>query len=394
MDTGQYITRVDISNQNVKKIRLRFSVIVALFLTVLHTPAITAKPKGDKSENTQKKEIEKTNENRPIRKPDDFEKTDLIKRRVLILDFTNPQKSESYGYLKSSIPDAFFDSIEKTNNFIMLPRSKGTEEAIKAAGFDPDKFDLFSEQLAVKIGKKLQADVVVIGNLIAFNTDFGVKIKIQARAVDVDTGQVMVSKSKEGMVDGTIFVMISILGDLVATDMTKALPPIPQDEMLKKLRERYPPIRITITGLSGVPLIGYNEYLKIGYGAKFSIEKSFFLPWLSNVLEAGYTTHKGIAPLVKMSGFIVQTGFTFPFESKKLYFAPRVLGGIYLGKAESLVQQGDFLVPMATVGFHFGYYINPYISILLATEYTHHFDPVMPSGSFHGSTGISFRFLK
>ena len=47
----------------------------------------------------------------------------LINRRVLIFDFVNANNSADYAYLKTNIPDAFQDSLNKTKSFELMSRS-------------------------------------------------------------------------------------------------------------------------------------------------------------------------------------------------------------------------------------------------------------------------------
>ncbi len=154
-----------------------------------------------------------------------------INRKVLVLDFVNQNKMEAADYLSASIAEAMIDPLDKTGNFQTLNRDGGQETA-KKLKIEKEKF--FSEANATEIGKNGGAEVVVIGNFVAI----GNKIQIQAKAVDVLTGRVKVSKSVNGKLDATIFDTIAQLCESMAAKMKSELPPISKREVIHLAGDR------------------------------------------------------------------------------------------------------------------------------------------------------------
>jgi|GEM_PF-6824512 len=148
-----------------------------------------------------------------------------INRKVLVLDFVNQNKTENAEYLSGSIAEAMIDPLDKTGNFQTLNRDNGQQTA---ATLKIEKEKFFNEANATEIGKAGGAEVVVIGNFIAI----GDKIQIQAKAVDVLTGRVKVSKSVNGKLDASIFDTITQLSGGMAQKMKSALPPISKREVI------------------------------------------------------------------------------------------------------------------------------------------------------------------
>lgn len=149
----------------------------------------------------------------------------MVNRKVLILDFVNQQSVKKGDYLAITIPEAYIDPLKKTGSFEVMSRHIGQREA-GMLGYD--KSQLYNENTAVAIGKKADAEVVVIGNYVIVAGS----IQIQAKAVDVLSERIKVSKSKVGKLDASIFATIKSLAEEMSAEMKQELPPIPQREIM------------------------------------------------------------------------------------------------------------------------------------------------------------------
>ncbi|MDH4263797.1 MAG: CsgG/HfaB family protein [Spirochaetia bacterium] len=159
----------------------------------------------------------------------------LVNRKVLILDFVNSKNSPDYMYLENSIPDAFLDPLDRTKSFELLSRS------IWQKMLNENKFkkeDAYREEAAIDAGKFAGADVVIIGSFAAL-TD---KMQIFAKAIELSSGRVMVSRNASAPLDNNMFDTINKLTVEMSAQMKEKLPPLPQ-KIITIEREKY----ITIT---------------------------------------------------------------------------------------------------------------------------------------------------
>lgn len=153
----------------------------------------------------------------------------MVKRKVLILDFVNKNKDDQInGYLVETIPDAIIDPLNATKSFELLPRDK-SREIMNIAGLATD--DLANETVAIDIAKKAGAQVVVLGNFLVSKSE----MIFQARAIEVASGRLAVSKSQRGRISGNMFDLISKLAKELAKDMKNELPPIPQERIVEQV---------------------------------------------------------------------------------------------------------------------------------------------------------------
>jgi len=153
----------------------------------------------------------------------------LIKRKVLILDFVNKNKDDQInGYLVETIPDAIIDPLSETKSFEIMPRDKA-RELLKIAGLTAA--DLTNEATALDIAKKSGAQVVVMGNFLVSKNE----MIFQARAIEVDSGRLAVSKSQRGRISGNMFDLIGKLAKDLSADMKNELPPIPQERIVEQV---------------------------------------------------------------------------------------------------------------------------------------------------------------
>ncbi|MDH5720670.1 MAG: hypothetical protein OEZ13_08640 [Spirochaetia bacterium] len=151
----------------------------------------------------------------------------LLNRRVVILDFVNTQKREEYNYLAVSIPDAFLDPIQKTKSFDLLNRNVWQKQ-MKENKYNPH--EAYDEDIAIKVGAKAQADVVVIGSF----SLIGNQMQMVSKAIQISSQRIMVTKTKLTGVDSNMFTAISQLADEMSSEMKKALPPLPQKVLVQE----------------------------------------------------------------------------------------------------------------------------------------------------------------
>jgi TolB-like protein len=165
-------------------------------------------------------------------------KETLINRRVLILDFVNTQKAVDFSYLENSIPDSLLSPLDKTRSFEILKRSLW-KDLVDQEKFKPA--DAYNESKAILAGKACGADVVVIGSFVALND----RIRIFARAIELSSGRIMVSRDISAPLDNYIFETISKLTDEISVEMKEKLPPLPQ-QVITVEREKYITIEKTV----------------------------------------------------------------------------------------------------------------------------------------------------
>ncbi|MDH5717936.1 MAG: hypothetical protein OEZ22_09890 [Spirochaetia bacterium] len=151
----------------------------------------------------------------------------LINRRVLILDFVNTQNREEFGYLAVSIPDAFLEPIQATKSFDLLNRNIW-QKHVKKNDYKPE--EAYDEDIAIKVGAKAEADVVVIGSF----SLIGSQMQMVSKAIQISSQRVMVTKTKLTGVDSNMFTAISQLADEMSTEMKKTLPPLPQKVLVQE----------------------------------------------------------------------------------------------------------------------------------------------------------------
>lgn len=177
---------------------------------------------------------------------------------MLILDFANLQKKESFVFLETSIADALEGPLNDTKSFVILPR--GTwNDYIQSGKFT--KADCKNEKKALSAAKMSQADVVVIGQFAVIGT----KMTIIAKALDVESGRIVVSKSKMSNTDASMFTAIENISKELAEEMKKKLPPLKQKV-----------VRGFVLEVSAAPMMAMNfgyskENFPMGMGAVLNI---------------------------------------------------------------------------------------------------------------------------
>ncbi|MDH4262912.1 MAG: CsgG/HfaB family protein [Spirochaetia bacterium] len=161
---------------------------------------------------------------------DDVKKPQLVKRRVVIFDFVNTQKAAEYSYLEDTIADAFLEPLDKTRNFEMLPRSDW-KKLTESGEFK--KEDAAREDTATRAGKKLEVDVVVIGSFAALSDH----MQIFAKAVEIPSGRIILTRTKSVPLDSYMFDSISKLAEEMSFAMKDKLPPMEQKVVTRMIHD-------------------------------------------------------------------------------------------------------------------------------------------------------------
>jgi TolB-like protein len=151
----------------------------------------------------------------------------LVNRRVLVLDFINVTNSADYSYLEGSIPESLLDPLSKTKSFEILLRTTWAKYVTEQKF---NKEDAYKEEIAIEAGKLAGADVVVIGQFIA-QTDH---IQIQAKAIEMSSGRIMVSQSTAAPLDNDMFNAIDNMTKQMANEMKNKLPPLAQKIIIEQ----------------------------------------------------------------------------------------------------------------------------------------------------------------
>ena len=144
---------------------------------------------------------------------------ETIKRKVLIIDFTNINNSTNYQYLETSIPESFSNSLEKTKNFHILNRNTWKNEV---ADGKYSKKDSFNQKVALQLARQSNADVVIIGSFVAMDD----QMQVFAKAIEVSSERPIIASTTLAPLDGNMFSAISKLTDEMSVEMNHKLPPI------------------------------------------------------------------------------------------------------------------------------------------------------------------------
>ncbi|MDH5721216.1 MAG: hypothetical protein OEZ13_11485 [Spirochaetia bacterium] len=166
----------------------------------------------------------------------------LVKRRVLILDFTNAQNNKSFAYLEVSIPDAFLDPLDKTKSFELLKRNEW-QKMVKAGQFKQE--DAYDEDIAIAAAKVAQADVVVIGMFVVS----GPQMQMFSKALEVSSGRVIVNRTNRTNVDSDMFGAIDELALGMSAEMKDKLPPVAQKVLIQERVKYVDTGKITYGGM-------------------------------------------------------------------------------------------------------------------------------------------------
>lgn len=146
----------------------------------------------------------------------------LIKRRVIILNFVNLSENEDYDYLSTAMPDSILTALVRTDNFILMHRD---DAWVVMDDYGIDTRDLLSEDNALFICEKVDADIVVMGSFtIEDNT-----LWVNSKALGLRSGQIRAIYEGTANFSGAeIFDAIDNVSSQLAANMAENIPPEPQ----------------------------------------------------------------------------------------------------------------------------------------------------------------------
>ncbi|HRP68090.1 MAG TPA: hypothetical protein PLY93_00970 [Turneriella sp.] len=337
--------------------------------------------------------------------------TDLVPRRVLVLDFVNQANDKKSDYLSVSVAEALLDPLKQTGKFYLLPRdasvgpippkrrpedgsrydspngeSLGTSSELRAGSTQKASIT-FDETEAVQIGKAADADVVVIGNFVSI----GNRVQIQTKAVDVQTGQIAVAKTVSGKLDATIFDTIQKLATTMSQEMAVKLPPLPRREIIYGVGTS----AYSATGdfIVRVPVVhGYlsgsfvwgreSKYVLFGYGAAADVSFQFLHRLIQPYFAANASFASGVTRVTTMNFFGFDAGLGYGITAPRyspaghsgqapflqgIQIRPVIGGGFQTGTIKTSYNI-DYFVPSVFVGVVGDFFIHEKFSVALALK--------------------------
>ncbi|MES0488592.1 MAG: hypothetical protein ABUK01_01275 [Leptospirales bacterium] len=278
-------------------------------------------------------------------------KKERLKRRVLILDFSNASKARGGEHLDLTIPDALIEHLQKTNDFIILRRDLAAKKAAKVMKRD-SRYDV---EKAIKVGDSANADVVVIGNYAIYNG----YIQIQAKAIDVHSGEVPVVMTVQGRTDRNIFVTIQKLTRQVASKMSKELGPIDVTELPAK-RAMY----------EQSLALNEKKQNRMLPSASIGFIGTFGLTDNAQMLEFGKGVRVAFTPTPLFNGVLnMYFEWNLWFSGDKYQNIPLMFNGIFAGTTYPVVLFPKFILsPFLLVGNYGGHVSNKSIFSIFATK--------------------------
>lgn len=192
------------------------------------------------------------------------QENEMVKRKVIILNFVNQNYIKKYDYLSQTIPDSMNTALSKTKMFTILRRDVW-KKAMQKQKIKED--ELNSEDKAIELAKLSGADVVVMGSYVVI----GDNIKINSYAIDVISGQQKVARSARGSTGVEIFDVIDTVCLGMANEMKKELPPMKQRIIIKKeVVEK----KIYVDGKKKRKMGSSNFYFQVDGGFGLPLDKN------------------------------------------------------------------------------------------------------------------------
>ncbi|MBN8222828.1 MAG: hypothetical protein J0L53_18075 [Spirochaetes bacterium] len=146
-------------------------------------------------------------------------KDNKYKRRVLLTLFVNENHDQNTEYLSATISDAFTRPLSKTGNFTVLNRDS-VERYMRTMGISIR--EIHKAENAVRLGKAVGADVVVVGRYITE----GQQVTIEAKAVDIQAGRTSVEDTAVVRTNSLMFDAINELARKMSAPMAEKMQPL------------------------------------------------------------------------------------------------------------------------------------------------------------------------
>jgi TolB-like protein len=319
------------------------------------------------------------------------------KRRVFLLPFMNERRDKNSEYLAVSIPEAFSTPLLKTNNFVILNRTSVERYAQQMGIYLTDLYDVKN---AVNVGKKVGADVVVVGKF--ESNEKG--LKINARAIDVQAEALSVEDSESTAKNTAMFDAISRLAERMSRPMAEKMkpmesaPPVAEANLPQKKQE-------AISGLSepdkgyhsnfyfglGAPLGTIAEHTGLNMGIRGSVWRNFRYKYLNPVviLEGVFATGKTVE---SMLFYYTGIGLSHAFAVRDRFsLQPLFSFGLAGGRLNSGSGSG-FFMPALEFGAVAEYELTREWRIAASTTYKYLFDKFVPGAFWQFYLGAGFRF--
>lgn len=317
----------------------------------------------------------------------------LLPRRILILDFVNQKHDTSSEFLIQSIPDAFVKPLEETKSFEILDPQKGRDLAAKMA-IHPDR--LYDIPVAAALGKKAEADIVIIGNFITIQGT----VQMQAKAVEVSSERVKVTENAVTTVSGKLFDGINTLANRMSGKMKEELPPLPEREIVRYQKTNE--LHIAAYGIYAMPLAtGFKDIYASQFGgyfqAAFSVYQMGSLVFSPAVGGSylKYASKSGVFPGFSLQSFSFLGGVDIGFNLNKsfsLHFSG--LAGIAISEMirdfdASKFQTRDMEL---RANLEARYRVWKNLTVSLMGSYSHILLVGTDFNSFQGAAGIGYGF--
>ena len=342
-----------------------------------------------------------------------YSQEQLVNRRVMLVNFTNLQNKADFEYLAISIPEAMLIALDDTKNFDLLQVSTW-DKLVESGKYA--KSDTKKDARVQAAGLSQGADVVVLGSF----ANIGQDLKITARAIEVKSGRLIVTKSVLAKTDGSMFGSIDNLSVDIAGEMKNKLPPLPPREVIRE--------KIVQTPGQPTARILSVRFIRLGVGRSFSsssfhdagfnlITLDFLSPYPKLKLPLyARLTYRYIVPYsvtvysqydTAFSASILSfdLGFSIPYRISNRWFVAADIGARLSSYSEtSDVQFGNLvgsklenttftIGPAFTISLE--YLLSKNIGLYLAGMYS--YEPIGSSspytniGGMGGMAGVSFR---
>lgn len=319
---------------------------------------------------------------------------DLVKRRVLILDFENVSKNANYEYLKESLADNLRTELIKTNKFDLMDQRTFDTLMPKTATAK------LSVEAASKLALEVNCEAVVIGKFItAGNT-----IRINAEAIDALAAKTVAAEKADGSLSSEVFKTIDAVVSPLAAGMASRLSDVDlaqikrrkdTEEKLtggdKKAGPSEPFVTMHFLGMYSIPVPKINNYISGGFGGKFDIALRLH-KYIYPYIHSGLFYSKGKGTVTSMTFFSAEGGLTYPIEITRWFVvSPFVTGGINYGRLLK-TENFWFLLASFSGGFNADFYLTKNIALTLNSSFTYVHDKTLAMPYVLVAAGVALRF--
>lgn len=325
-------------------------------------------------------------------------------RRVLLTVFINERLDKDKEYLELTIPEAFSAPLMRTGNFVILNRIS-VERYLKTMGISAR--DLYIDSNAIRLGKIVGADVVVVGKFVSNKGS----ITIHAKAIDVQTGALSIADDEEVKANATMFTGIDRLAKRMSGPMAKmqplVAPPPPAEVVLDEAqvndqikeieRKRANPTKTIINSEPGKEK-AISETSRFSFAALplFSLPLTFVKQGFSNGLGGGlYAAYRHVFPIklqfglaieylsylrsdervVSLRDLTVMASVAYNlYDIGKIHLSPVIYGGFSLGSFKGVIASSDYRIPVTAFGIRAMYEFNAHLGFIAETRGVLQFD--------------------